>query len=52
MYQLTVKVYNRHYDGDPSYRIESVLIFDSQLGYWLANKKTFSRELISYRHCD
>ena len=52
MYMLTVKVFNRHYENDKSYRIEKVLIYDCQLGKWLANRKTFSYELISYRHCD
>lgn len=50
MYMLRVKVYHRHYEKDNSYHIEEVLIADHQLGSWLANPKTWSRELLSYRH--
>lgn len=51
MYKLTVRYFLRQFENDPRSRVEEVLIFDHQLGYWLANPKTFSYELLSYRHC-
>ena len=51
MFRLTVKVFNRHYENDKSYRIETVYCYDDQLGKWLAKPKTSSYELISYSHC-
>ena len=51
MWHLVVKVYLRHFDGDERYRIEDVYCYDSQLGYWLANPKTWDRELMSYSRC-
>ena len=51
MFMLKVIVYNRHYDGDKSYHVDNVLIYDYQLGNWLAKPKTKDYELLSYQHC-
>ena len=48
---LKVKVYNRHYDIDKSFHVDNVLIYDFQLGNWLAKPKTKDYELLSYQHC-
>lgn len=50
MFKLTVKRYFRHYEGDNRYVIEDVYCYDHQIGNWLAKPKTWSYELLSYRH--
>ncbi len=51
MYEITLKNFRRWFDGDTSYSIRIVYCTDSQLGYWLAHRRTKDYEIISYRHC-
>ena len=52
MFKLTVKRYNRHFKDDISFVIETVYCYDTQIETWLANPKTWSYELLSYKHID
>lgn len=49
MFALTVKRYLRQFKDDPRSVIETVYCYDSQIGSWLANPKTFSYEVLSWR---
>ena len=49
MWELTIKRYYRHYEGDNRYVIETAYCYDTQIGKWLSNPKTWDRELLNYR---
>lgn len=52
MFQLKIKHYFRHFEGDNRYEICTEYCYDHQIGKWLAKPKTWDYELLSYRHID
>lgn len=50
MFRLTIKRYLRQFKDDPRSVIEDIYCYDNQIGYWLANPKTFSYELLKWVH--
>lgn len=52
MFQLTIKRYFRHFEGDNRYEILTEYCYDTQIGHWLAKPKTWDYELLSYKHID